>query len=135
VKKSSKLSSRLYSVSLSSFQRPRFDLSAFVEAETGDPAYAGNILVLFSNRLFQDVYLNMAGLFGEFARMNQVLVVRVERAQKRRGETAGGPQPGSSRDVSHAGDFHAARVDPRELDRFAHERMLQFVRSLDVFHF
>ena len=66
-------------------------------------------------------------------RADDVLLMRVQRAQQRRGEAAGGAEPGSGRNVGHAGDLEPLAGDIEHVQRFADDGMLDLVDRGDAF--
>ena len=61
---------------LADLQRPGLHLAVGQEAEAGDPAEGRDVLVLLADRLLEDVDLDLAGLLGQLAGMDQVLHLR-----------------------------------------------------------
>ena len=53
-------------------KRLRFDRPVAAESEAGDAAEGRDVLVLLADRLVEQIDLDVAGLLGEFARMNDV---------------------------------------------------------------
>ena len=86
-------------------QRRGVDRAVPAEREAGDAAESGDVLVLLADRLLQQVDLDVAGLLGEFARMDDVARLGVQRAQQRRGETAGRAESGAGRDIGQRRDL------------------------------
>ena len=104
-----------------------FDLVAGRELEAGQPAERGDVLVLLADLLLEQVDLDVAGLLGQLARVDQVLLVGVERLQQRGREAAGRAEAGAGRDVGHAGDLQRAAVDLHQAHRLADDRVLELV--------
>src|SRR5262245_19112072 len=113
-------------------QRPCLDMTVGQELEARQPAERGNVLVLLADWLPEPVQLDVAGLFGQLARMDEVLVVRVQRLQECRRETARRAQAGAGRDVGHAGDLQARPVHAGQLERFTDNWMLNLVNIGDT---
>ena len=67
VKNSSRLSSRLNSVSIADLSGRASTLSSRLEREAGDAAEGGDVLVLLADRLAEAVDLDVAGLLGQLA--------------------------------------------------------------------
>ena len=89
-------------------------------------------MVLLADRLAQPVDLDVAGLLGELARMDQHLAMAVERLEQRGREAARGAEPGAGRNIGHRGDFERVHVEPDQLERLAHDRMLELVDRADA---
>src|SRR5207302_278625 len=93
-------------------QRPGLDLAVGQELEAGQPAVGGDVLVLLADRLAEAVDLDVAGLLRQVARVDQVLLVGVQRLEQRGREAARRAQPGAAagqRDAERAArDDHTA---------------------------
>ena len=111
-------------------QRLGLDRAVRVEREAGQAAVRGDVLVLLADRLAQPIDLDLAGLLGELARMQQPAPVRVERLQQRGGEAARRAEAGARRDVGQRRDFDLRRLEPDQLDRLADDRMLDLVDAV-----
>ena len=86
-------------------KRPGLDLMVGKEPETGDPAKGGNVLILFTHRLFEEIDFDVARLLGQFLRMDKILFQRVQGLQQRGRKARRGSQACAGRDVGHASDF------------------------------
>ena len=80
VKKISRFSASALRVSSSSASGVRLDRAVAAEVEAGDAAERRDVLVLLADRLLQHVDLDVAGLLGQFARMDDVARLGVQRA-------------------------------------------------------
>src|SRR5579871_2167766 len=70
-------------------KRLRFDCAVAAKREAGDAAERRDVLVLLADRLLEEVNLDMTGLLGELAWVNDVAGLRMQRAQQRGGKAAG----------------------------------------------
>ena len=113
-------------------QGPGFHLTVGQEVKTGDTSKCGNVLILLANWLFQNIKLNLAGLAGQFIRVNHVLFERMKSLEQGCGEAPRGAQAGAGRDVGHAGNFQTCGIGGDQLEGFANERMLDLA---DFVHF
>ena len=104
-----------------------------MEAELGDSAIRGDVLVLLSDRLVQAVDLDLAGRAREVVRQDRAAAMRVERLHERGRETAGRAEAGAGGDVGERGDLDLRRAEVEHPDGLADDRMLDVVGTLDVF--
>ena len=73
--------------------------------ELRDAAERGDVLILFSDRLPQQVELDVTGHLRQIARVNEVALVLVERLEQGRREAARRSQTGSCGDVRQGRDL------------------------------
>ena len=95
------------------------DAACFVDLEAGEPTEGGNVLVLFSDGLFQAVDFDRARGFGELVRRHVLTFHRVERAQDAHRERSGRTKPRARRKVGDAHELDARR------NLLAHEGLAQ----------
>ena len=107
------------------FQRPRLDFSVRQKIEARQTAVSRDVLILFANRFFQPVQLDVARLRGEFGGMDEIFFVRVQRLEQRRGETAGRtkPVPDGMSAIEVSSSARPSMSEQRK--RLADDRMLQ----------
>ena len=116
-------------------ERHHFDSSAGTEVKAGHPAECGDVLILFADGFVQAVDFHLARLRGEFARMNDVALVRVQRLEQRGGETPAGAEAGACWDVRHRGDFERRFfLDAGDPHGFADDGMLNLADAMDALH-
>ena len=98
-------------------ERHRFHRAVHAESEAGDPAEGGDVLVLLADRLAELVDLDMAGLLGELARMDDAAGLSMQGAQQRGREAAGRTEPGAGRNVGQRRDLDLRRTEIELLER------------------
>ena len=133
VKNRSRLSSRLYSVSLEIESGATSTRAILAEFEGRDAAEGGDVLILFADRLAEKIDFDMAGLLGEHLARNEILIQRVQGAQQGDGEAAGGAEPGAGGNVGHADDFQVGRGHRHQPEGLADDGVLDLVDGLHHF--
>ena len=78
---------------------------------------------------------DLARLRRQFGRMHQVPLVRVQRLEQRRRETARRPQAGARRDVRHRRQFQIMPVHAEQRERLPEDGMLHVRRAWHAFQF
>ena len=113
-------------------ERRGIDRAVFPEREAGQATEGGDVLVLLADGLAQQVDLDVAGLLGQLARVNQRAAVGVERAQERSGEAARGTEASAGGDVGKGGDLDLRLAEIELAQRLADDAMANRVDGLDV---
>ena len=103
-------------------------MSSLLKAKAGDAAIGRDELVLLADRLAQSIDLDMAGLLRELPRADDASLVGVKRAQQRRREAAGRPEPGAGRDIGQL-VISILSVTPVNRQGLAHDWMLDIFAS------
>src|SRR5208282_3737961 len=86
-------------------ERLGIDPAGRIDAEAGDAAIGGDVLVLLADRLAQQVDLDMAGLLRELLRRHEALPVGMQRLEERGREAARGAEARTCPNVGHAGEL------------------------------
>ena len=76
-----------------------------VKLETGQPPEGCDVLILLSDRLTEQVDLDVRGVLGELARGDVLAVKRVQSTQETDREGSGGAETGAGGDVGHRDDL------------------------------
>ena len=133
VKNSSRLSSRLYRVSVRDLQRCHIHGAILTELEGRDAAEGRDVLVLFADGLPQDVDLDVTGLLGQHLARDEVLIQRMQRAQQGDRETAGRTQASPGGNIGKADDLQVRRAHGDHAQGFADDGVLDLVHGLHYF--
>ena len=91
-------------------ERRHIDLTIFGELETGQATESRDVLVLFADRLLQDVDLDFASLFGDHPGIDVLTLEGVHGAQETDGESSRRSETGAGRNIRHA-DYFDGRMD------------------------
>src|SRR5581483_2552828 len=113
-------------------EAPGIDGSVLAEGEAGQPAESRDVLVLLADRLAEEVDLDVAGLLGKLARMNDRVAVRVKRAQERGGEAARRAKAGAGRNIGKRGDLDLRPARCELPQRLADDAVAHLVDGVDV---
>src|SRR5262249_28624871 len=80
--------------------------SVGADVEAGYATICRDELILLADRLFQQIYFNLASFLGEVIRSDQqVFLIGVQRLEESRSEGAGRAESGAGWNISHTGDF------------------------------
>lgn len=98
------------------------DAAVGIELDEVQAAMRGRVLILFADRLFQDIDFKLAGLFRQLILGGKARSVGVERVDQRHGKGAGRSESGPGGNVGDGGDFDAG-LDPMHAQCFTQQRM------------
>ena len=68
-------------------------------------------MILLADRLAEPIDLDIAGLLGQLARVDDALAVGMQRAQQRGREAAGRSEPGAGRNIGQRRDLDLRRSE------------------------
>ena len=113
-------------------ERRDVDLAVFCKLEARQAAESRDVLILFADRLLQNLDLDLAGFFGHHGRIDVFALKGVHRAQQPDGESARRSQARAGGNIRHADHFDG-RTNVVHPQRFPDQRMADVVERDGVF--